>query len=552
MSADLTPQKARGAFFTPDEICTYIVEWAVQSPNDCVLEPSCGEAAFLLHAGQRLRALGADVSANGSAQLHGIELHAPSAARATALLRSHGIRADIETSDFFDVLPTPRYNAVIGNPPYIRYQQFTGDVRAKSMAIALQYGVRLNGLASSWAAFVVYASQFLTAGGRMGLVLPAELLTVKYAAEIRRFLLQRFASVKLITFEKLVFPGVLEEVVLLLAEGIGPADRFEVYQARDLADLRKLDSRNWTWFAPETHDKWTPALVSPAAFDVYQELAARPEFCTLLDWGETYLGAVTGNNRYFTMTRAQVAESGLDERDTLRISPPGSRHLRGLTFSADAWRRMAADNQACYLFYPRPGACSSSAAAYIEAGEAAGVDQGYKCRNRKPWWRVPLVAVPDLFLTYMDHDRPRLISNEANVALLNSLYGVKLADRHRDLGRAQLPIGALNSLSLLSAEMTGRAYGGGILKLEPREADRLAVPAPALLQAVERELTLVRAQLAVALRNNRLKDAVTIIDRILLQDCLGLHERDIRALRDARDILFHRRTSRGRTHGSNQ
>jgi len=50
-------RKARGAFFTPPELCDYIVEWAVRSPGDEVLEPSCGEAAFLLSAGARLKAL---------------------------------------------------------------------------------------------------------------------------------------------------------------------------------------------------------------------------------------------------------------------------------------------------------------------------------------------------------------------------------------------------------------------------------------------------------------------------------------------------------------
>ena len=48
-------RKARGAFFTPAEISRYLAQWAIQSANDVVLEPSCGEASFLLAAGERLR-----------------------------------------------------------------------------------------------------------------------------------------------------------------------------------------------------------------------------------------------------------------------------------------------------------------------------------------------------------------------------------------------------------------------------------------------------------------------------------------------------------------
>lgn len=85
-------RKARGAFFTPAEICDFITSWAVRSFSDRILEPSCGEAAFLLSAGERLRALGASGNTaeqlHGFDQLHGVELHQQSAlnaARATAV-----------------------------------------------------------------------------------------------------------------------------------------------------------------------------------------------------------------------------------------------------------------------------------------------------------------------------------------------------------------------------------------------------------------------------------------------------------------------------------
>lgn len=50
-------RKARGAFFTPASLCEYIVRWAVRGVRDRVLEPSCGEAAFLTAAARRLNAL---------------------------------------------------------------------------------------------------------------------------------------------------------------------------------------------------------------------------------------------------------------------------------------------------------------------------------------------------------------------------------------------------------------------------------------------------------------------------------------------------------------
>lgn len=551
MTDTLLLRKARGAFFTPPELSRFITDWAIRSPSDVVLEPSCGEASFLHPAGDRLKLLAPAQCELNLGQLAGIEIHAPSAEEAHRLLSEHGLSAQIKVADFFDVPVAPVYDAVVGNPPYIRYQQFTGAARAKGLQAAFAQGVRLTGLASSWAAFVVHASQFLKPGGRLGLVLPAELLSVSYAAEVRRFLLQRFASVRLVMFEELMFPGVLEDVVLLLAEGQGPAPHFEVYQARGTADLAAIDRSAWTGFTPEQDDKWTPALLPASALEVYRTLTKGTGFTPMLTWGETYLGAVTGNNRYFTLTTGEVKAWGLRKRELLPISPPGSRHLRGLTFSDKAWESLRKDGSACYLFYPDPDAVSDAARSYIASGRARGIQLAYKCQARKPWWRVPVVPQADLLLTYMDHDRPRLTTNHANVFHLNSLYGVTLRPPHRQLGRDLLPIASLNSVSLLGGEMVGRAYGGGLLKLEPTEADHLPLPSVSLLQSTERELRALRPQLASALRQGQLAEAIKLVDRILLSGQLGLSHAAVQALRDARELLFSRRIARGKSGRAN-
>ncbi|MFO1150982.1 MAG: N-6 DNA methylase [Alsobacter sp.] len=542
-------RKARGAFFTPPILADYIARWAIRRAGDTVFEPSCGDAAFLVPAADRLRRLGAPHSLAG--QLAGLDIHPASAEAARRRLAAEGAEVHVETGDFFDrPVPEPlfRYDAVIGNPPYVRYQQFGGEARAKSRQAALAQGVRLTGLASSWAAFTIHASEFLKADGRLGLVLPAELLTVNYAAQVRRYLLKRFAFVKLVLFEELVFPGVLEDVVLLLAEGSGGAPHFEVYQARNLADLDRAGA--WVGYTPGD-GKWTPALLPTAALDIYQQLTEGPGFSTMLEaWGETYLGAVTGNNDFFTLTRPRATELGLAPRELLKISPPGSKHLRGLTFSGRAWDHLAREGKRAFLF--APDACPSPAAKrYIAMGEAQGVQLGYKCRNRTPWWRVPLVERPDLLFTYMNHDRPRLVANDAGVQLLNSLYGVKLFETVRELGRELLPLACLNSATLLGAEVVGRAYGGGMLKHEPKEADLLPVPAPSTLAAVAGRLRHTQVQIGGALRAADPAAAVAIVDRVILQEHLGMSAEDIAGLRSAREHLFQRRVSRSRSERGN-
>jgi hypothetical protein len=541
-----TPQgrKARGAFFTPAEIALYIAAWAIRSPDDRILEPSSGDAAFLVAATDRLRELGG--APGGRPEVDGVEIHSESAVFARRRVTAAGGDPRIHVGDFFAVPPRPAYSAVIGNPPYIRYQQFRGDSLIESRKAALSAGVALSRLASSWAAFTVHAAMFLEDGGRLGLVLPGELLSVNYAGVVRKFLFDRFATVDLVLFDEQVFPGAEADVVLLLADGFnaGPSAHATIHRAPNAAALTSVLSRHH-WVPPDPSDKWVSGLIGGAPATKIAALTAAGQFTTLDQWGDTTLGMVTGNNGYFALSRQRKAELGLRGSDVVRLSPPGSSHLRGLVLSPELLNRLEDNGKSVYLF--RPGADPSPAAQrYIDAGYTAGVQNAYKCRIRRPWYRVPLLRPADLLLTCMNADTPRLVTNQVHAHHLNSVHGVYLHDTHRAAGRELLPLAMLNSVTVLHAEMVGRAYGGGILKIEPREADRWAVPSLELVNSRADELRAVRRQIATLLRHGRLMEAVAIIDDVLdLQAQLG-SLKALKSLQVAHDSLSSRRTARSR------
>ena len=535
-------RKSRGAFFTPSSITDFVVDWGIRSDSDRVLEPSAGEAAFLVSAVARLQQLGVAVP-----DVHGVEIHSSSAETASALVAAAGGSSNITVADFFSVDPRPNYDVVIGNPPFIRYQDFSGESRAHSRAAALRAGVSLTALASSWAAFAVHSALFLRPGGRLGLVLPAELLSVNSASAGRRFVLEKFSSVHLVLFEEQVFPDAEADVVLLLADGYaeGPTSHAIVSQARNGSSLREMN-RPTRWTPPDPAGKWTGLLVGPDAVEPLNSLLETGQFSHLEDWGDTTLGMVTGNNNYFALSAQRVAEHELLPEDVVRLSPPGSSHLRGLSLTHQDLETLEEAGRSTWLFYPQPK-LSDSAARYIEAGHAAGVDQAYKCRVRKPWYRVPLVKPSDLLLTCMNSDTPRLTTNRAGVRHLNSVHGVYLQPQLRQIGRSLLPLASLNSITLLNAEMVGRSYGGGVLKIEPREADVWAMPSTRLVLANQDALRSVRSRVARLLKQGRLLDAVEQVDSVLLEPVTGVDE--LTAVRQARAELAGRRMTRGRSGG---
>ena len=103
------------------------------------MDPTCGEAVFLLAAAERLQALGATREAIAE-QLSGVDLHGPSLDASGTMLAEADAGARLVRSDFFD-LPTPAQfgdrvgwqDAVIGNPPFVRYQEHRGDARKRSV-----------------------------------------------------------------------------------------------------------------------------------------------------------------------------------------------------------------------------------------------------------------------------------------------------------------------------------------------------------------------------------------------------------------------------------
>jgi len=539
-----TPEirKERGAFFTPSDITDFVASWAIRGTGDRVMEPSAGDAAFLVAAVARLAKLRRGKGAEP--EVDGIEIHAHSARVARRRVREAGGKANIRQSDFFDIAPSPVYDAVIGNPPYIRYQNFSGESRAKAREAALRGGVALTGLASSWAAFTVHSALFLKPGGRLGLVLPAELLSVNYAAPVRQFLFDRFRQVHLVLFAEQVFPEAEADVVLLLAEGYGegPAGHAVIRQAKNASSLATLEAGQ-SWTPADPAGKWTGSLVDPRAIEPLRELMRSGQFAPLEAWGDTTLGIVTGNNKYFAVSPTRAKELGLRRSELLRLSPPGSSHLRGLALTSELLAKLGKDGQSTLLFYPGANP-SAEAAAYIEDGHRTGVDTAYKCRVRKIWYRVPLVAPADLLLTCMNADTPRLTSNEANAYHLNSVHGVYFNAEDREIGRELLPLASLNSATLMHAEMVGRAYGGGILKLEPKEADLWAMPSSALVRSRAMALRSVKQLVADLLSEGDLLGAVELVDRALLTEAGVVSQTQIERFRAARALLANRREAR--------
>ncbi len=131
---------------------------------------------------------------------------------------------------------------------------------------------------------------------------------------------------------------------------------------------------------------------------------------------------------------------------------------------------------------------------------------------------------------------PRLVVNNSGYTCTNNILKVFWKTERSPEDWTRLALGTLSTLSQLSAELVGRSYGGGVLKLEPKEFAALIVPlvpegiASTLAQKVDN-----------LLRQKNYIEATRLVDEALLNTDIDINEDKLVKLKAARNHLFLRR-----------
>ncbi|MHC2001859.1 Eco57I restriction-modification methylase domain-containing protein [Methylobacterium sp. CM6241] len=553
--AALSADKLRGGYYTPSPVAEWLCAWAIRDKGDTVLEPSCGAGAIATAAAARLRTLKASAT-TAAKQVTAVELVADEAAKARdglAVSLGKGAAKAVVENDFFawwDGCQEPAFHAVVGNPPFIRYQSFPEPARGRAMAMMERLDFKPNRLTNIWVPFVVASAEALRPGGRLAMVIPAELLQVTYAAQLRSYLTAKFRHIDIVACNELFFHGAEQEVVLLMADGAlaerSPTNvcRVAVTEAATVKDLLSSDPIDLLSKSEEKDvrgdkEKWLKYFLSAQEIGLLRDLRDHPRIVNLGTLADVDVGIVTGANAHFVLRRSEVASRKLKKHVCKLVSR--SAHLRGASLSKDDWAALDADDERVHLVDIRAGLAGlppgSAAAAYVAVGEAADVHLGYKCSIRKPWFHVPSLWSPDAFLFRQIHDFPRMVLNGAGATATDTIHRV----RSRTVDPGMLVAGTFTHLSAASAEIEGRSYGGGVLELEPTEAERLLVPDA---EAIAAALPLDECDRLV--RAGKLNDVLVENDRLVLRGAMGLSATDCETLKGAWDRMRGRRFARGR------
>ncbi len=296
----------------------------------------------------------------------------------------------------------------------------------------------------------------------------------------------------------------------------------------------------WMHEVQESAPTWTRYLLTPAQLSALHQVTGLPGFHRLAEVARLSVSTVTGANEYFSVGDGTLSRYRLDTWALPLL--PRIRHAAGLFFSQQDHGELAKLDCPRWLLSFGPQSPdpeqTPAAASYLRHGEELRLHQRYKCRIRDPWYRVPIVQPGSLLLSKRSHRYPRLVLNPAGVTTTDTIYQGRMTTAFE--GReADLVAGFHNTATLLTAEIEGRSFGGGVLELVPTEIGRVCVPMlPGLGQALGQLDELARSA------GPDSDDLVRRTDALLAEATPKLTPDLLGELRAARAALLQRRMDR--------
>lgn len=520
---DATDQKLRGAYYTPYALAAAMVRLCPHGAES-ILEPSCGDGVFL-------EALSKNGHLCEDTRLDAVEIEAEPLKLAASRLQ-HNRNFAFHNLDFFEFYrgkTTGSYDLIIGNPPYIRYQYMSPDERAALSNLLTKHGMRANRLINTWVGFMVACADLLVDGGCMSFVVPAELLQVAYAEDLRHFLASHFSEISILTFSKLIFPDIEQEVVAFFGiKGSGSSKiRVIQFDDADSIDFHAIDAID---FQPllSTEEKWTRHFVGARDSILLDQLLVDQRLIPFSNLALVNVGVTTGDNKFFSLNEETTQKYDLGSSTIPLIGR--SSHASGLFFTQADWQNNLDNGKAARLLTLNSGEydhLSSVQKCYIDAGEANGVNRGYKCSIRESWYSIPSIWIPDAFFLRRNNLFPKLVLNCCDAISTDTMHRIKIRP---EIDKKLLVLCYYNSISFAFTELCGRSYGGGVLEILPKEVGRILVPNPDKFSLTYDEIEKATTLIDFTLRSQRdIEDALDYVDNLLLcrhlgfkmQDCIG-------------------------------
>jgi len=276
--------------------------------------------------------------------------------------------------------------------------------------------------------------------------------------------------------------------------------------------------------------KWTRALLTKKELDIFDQITAHNEVHKFSNIANVDVGMVTGANKFFLVTDETVSKYNLEEWSHPMFGR--SQHCKGILYDEKQHRENADSgfpSNFIWFNVTSKSELPQNALDYIQEGEEENLHTRYKCRIRKPWFKVPSVYSTSIGMLKRAHNIPRLIFNDMGAYTTDTAYRITT----NQCEAKKLVYCFVNSFTALSSELEGRHYGGGVLELVPSEIEKLLIPIPSKTRTVLKRLDSL-------IRTNSTQDVLEFQDEKILKS-IGFSNNEIATINGAWNKLRNRR-----------
>ena len=470
---DSDHRKRYGQFFTPPKVARFICRWLLEKGARELFDPAFGLGAFYFAA----------KSLNPEIRFYGFE----NDPKVLAHFREETRNLDdtslfLRNVDYFSVWNTT-YTAIVCNPPYMRFQEFT-DRHRIIPDIEKRMGKRLSGYTNVASAFLLKSLHELEAGGCLAYLMPLEFLNTGYGETVKQALLDkgRLKALLRIEPENDVFPDATTSVGIILAADDGKSDPVKFYTVKTLdqldRDLSELPCRNVPIEDLNPTDKWLQYFENPCDLN-------RGSLQPLSIYGAFSRGIATGANKFFVLSKSDAAMWGLPDSILSPCISRSSQIKKCVITDTDVKRLIENDER--FLLVDLSLSQNESVKRYIDHGKRQGFDKRYLTRKRKPWYRLETRRPAPILFGVFSRNGFKVVRNRSRAVSLTcfhcfypNILGSKFID-HLFLYFCS-PIGQL----IISRE--ARKYGGRLDKFEPNDLNHALVPSPAWLARIPEDV----------------------------------------------------------------
>ncbi|MFI3547383.1 N-6 DNA methylase, partial [Mammaliicoccus sciuri] len=526
LKTNATSQKLRGAYYTPNLLANFMMNWGMNKSVSSILEPSCGNGIFLNALSENEQ----------NFKCTAVEIFEEEYLKAHQQVKNDS-RFKVVNDDFYHYfendIKNEKYDLVIGNPPYIRYQYLSSEQRTEQSLILTKNGMKANKLINAWVSFTVASVQLMNKDGKIAFVIPAELLQVKYAEDLRKYLMTHLQKITIITFKKLIFPEVEQEVVVLLGEKISSqvsSHQIRIIECNDIEDLNNSKSLIESIPFKDVDfntTKWIRYFLSPHQNNLIESIQNDGRFFSFSDIGQVDIGITTGNNNYFCIDNETVEKYNLAEVTRPLIAR--SVNIPGVTFNYNDWEANIKKGSNTFLIdfnKKNYSDLTPQQKKYIDLGEKNNENTGYKCRIRKEWYKIPSIYSPDAFFLRRNHNYPKFVLNNVEAAVsTDTMHRIRFSiftDKRKAL------LSYYNSISLAFTELEARSYGGGVLEILPGELEKVTIPNLENVAFTEEELNNLITKIDYIIRHNGdINEVLDLVDNAVLINKLNISQESV-------------------------